>query len=145
MRGDDHRRTPLDDLVRITDEAEKGQRLLRNAQREIAAIKGEGESASGKVRARVDTDGRLVDVRLDPRATKLSSMDLAEEITLAVQRAQDDAARQRERAFRDAVGAPLPDAAQVLEQFDETMQTFSRAMNGHEARLDQILREMNDR
>lgn len=131
--------------MRITDEAEKGQRLLRNAQREIAAIKGEGESASGKVRARVDTDGRLVDVRLDPRATKLSSMDLAEEVTLAVQRAQDDAARQRERAFRDAVGGPLPDAEQVLEQFDETMQTFSRAMNGHEARLDQILREMNDR
>jgi DNA-binding protein YbaB len=144
VRDDDRRRNPLDDLTRIIDETEKGQRRFRDAQSEISTIKGAGESADGKVRVRVDAGARLIDVRLDPRVMKLSSADLAEEFTRAVQRAQDDATLQRERVFLDTVGTPLPSAEHVLEQFDETMQTFSRAMNGHEAHLHQLLREMDD-
>ncbi|TDC86330.1 YbaB/EbfC family DNA-binding protein [Nonomuraea deserti] len=145
MTGDDRQRNPFDDLLRLTEEAEKEQRLLRNAHDEIAALRGEGESAGGKIRARADAQGRLIDVRFDPRAMKLGSQDLAAEVTLAVQRAQDDVAAQRDRVFRETVGAGPPDPEKVLEQFEDTMQTFTRAMNGHEARLDELLRDMDNR
>ncbi|MFI7639454.1 YbaB/EbfC family nucleoid-associated protein [Nonomuraea sp. NPDC049400] len=111
-----------DDLIQITEQAERDSRRLQAAQREIQTISGVGEGAGGKVRVRADADGRIAQISLDPLIMKLSSQDLAEEVVLAVRRAQEDSAMQRERVVRDAVGEP-PD----------------------EFRLDQIFREMDGR
>ncbi|MGN9844412.1 YbaB/EbfC family nucleoid-associated protein [Nonomuraea sp. H19] len=136
---------PLDDLARITEEAEQDHRRFQAAQREIETINGVGDSAAGKVQARADADGRITQITFDPRVMKMSSRDLAEEVTLAVQRAQDDSALRRERVLRDAMGGLPATPEQALEQFDRTMQTFSRAMDEQESRLDAIFREMDGR
>ncbi|WP_206061913.1 YbaB/EbfC family nucleoid-associated protein [Nonomuraea basaltis] len=131
--------------MRIIEQAEQDHRRLQVAQREIETISGVGAGAAGKIQVRADADGRITQIKLDPRVMKLSSRDLAEEVMLAMQRAQEDSAMRRERVLRDTAGE-LPDTpAQSLEQFDRTMHTFNRAMDEHESRLDQIFREMDGR
>ncbi|MEQ4718183.1 YbaB/EbfC family nucleoid-associated protein [Nonomuraea sp. B19D2] len=136
---------PPDDVMQITEQAEWDDRRLQSAQREIQTISGVGEGADGKVRVRADADGRIAQISLDPRVMKLSSQDLAEAVVLAVRRAQEDSAMQCERVVRDAVGELPATPEQALEQFDRTLDTFSRAMDEHEFRLDQIFREMDGR
>jgi DNA-binding protein YbaB len=134
---------PLGDLTRIAEQAEQDHRRLQAAQREIETINGVGVGGAGKVQARADANGRITEITLDPRAMKMSSRDLAEEVRLAIQHAQEDSALRRERVLRDAVGDLPATPDRALEQFDRTLQTFNRAMDEHESRLDQIFREMD--
>ncbi|MEU7740477.1 YbaB/EbfC family nucleoid-associated protein [Nonomuraea sp. NPDC049158] len=144
MSSDDPKNIYRDELHRISEQAEQAHSRLKKAGGGFKDVYGAGESADGKVRARTDSSGRVTEVRLDPRAMKLSSQDLGEEVTLAVMRAQDDCERRQEELLYDAVGrtAPSPDA--VMTQFEEVMHTFNRAMNNRETRLDQIIREMDE-
>jgi DNA-binding protein YbaB len=64
---------------------------LSNRMREV---RGTGEAADGLIRAEVTAAGRLVGLRLDPRAMRLDSQTLAEEILAAADRAGADATRQ---------------------------------------------------
>ncbi|MEU7828025.1 MULTISPECIES: YbaB/EbfC family nucleoid-associated protein [unclassified Nonomuraea] len=143
MSSDDSKNIYQDELHRISEQAERAHSRLKKAGGGFNDVYGTGESADGKIRARTDSGGRITEVRLDPRAMKLSSQDLGEEITLAVRRAQDDCERNHEELLRDAVGRtpPSPDAA--MEQFEEVMHSFNHAMNNRESRIDQILREMD--
>lgn len=143
MTSDDPKNIYRDELHRISEQAERVHSRLKKAGGGFDDVYGAGESADGKVRARTDSGGRITEIRLDPRVMKLSSQDLGEEITLAVGRAQDDCERRHEEMLRDAAGRtpPSPDAA--MEQFEEVMYSFNRAMNDREGRIDQILREMD--
>jgi DNA-binding protein YbaB len=60
----------------------------------LAEIRGVGEAADGLVRVEVSPGGRLTDLRLDPRAMRLGSQTLTEEILAATSQADADAARQ---------------------------------------------------
>ncbi|MER6946237.1 YbaB/EbfC family nucleoid-associated protein [Nonomuraea sp. NPDC000554] len=135
----------LDDLNQITERAEQTQRRLTSAASEIQGINGVGESADGRIQARTDANGRLIEVTLDPRAMKMSSQDLGEEITLAVRRAWDDGEARREQLMRDAVGELPPTPDEAIERFDEILHSFNRAMNERDDRIDQIIRDIDQR
>ncbi|MEU0567864.1 YbaB/EbfC family nucleoid-associated protein [Nonomuraea sp. NPDC005983] len=135
----------MDDLYQVAEEAERMHRRIEVAASELEGIQGVGESADGRVQARTDVNGRLIEVTLDPRAMKMSSQDLGEEITLAVRRAQDDGDLRREQVMRDAVGHLPQTPDEAMEQFEGVMHAFNQTMNDREAQLDQIIRDIDER
>ncbi|MFE0156446.1 YbaB/EbfC family nucleoid-associated protein [Nonomuraea sp. NPDC059007] len=55
-----------------------------------AVFQGDGAAADGQVRAVAGPDGRLHELRLNPRVMRMASEDLAREILTAVNAALDD-------------------------------------------------------
>ncbi|MEU4330241.1 YbaB/EbfC family nucleoid-associated protein [Nonomuraea dietziae] len=71
--------------------AEVVQALGRTAEpREDSPLRGDGEAADCQVRVVAGQDGRLRELRLDPRVMRMASEDLAREILVAVNAALDD-------------------------------------------------------
>ncbi|GLW08157.1 hypothetical protein Misp01_32870 [Microtetraspora sp. NBRC 13810] len=135
----------LGDLDRVVEQAEQARLRLEVMRSEFEGINGEGESANGRIRARSDAEGRILEVVVAPGAMELGSRDLGEEITLAVRRAQDDSALRREQVMREAAGQSPRTPEEIVEQLGEIAHRFNRAMDEQEARLDLILRDMGER
>lgn len=102
---------------------------------ETEQLTGQGEAADGRVKARVVTGGRFESVQLDPRALRMDSEELGEQITLAVNAAVDDlrtkAAEQRP--------AGLPDLQTLSEQLVELQDVSVRRMSTFVEGLDDAL------
>lgn len=86
------------DFTRMLDDTVKALRTLSSAGaasadetdgEEDAGKRGVGETADGAVRAEFGTDGRLSSIWIHPRLTRLASVDLAEQVMLAVNAAID--------------------------------------------------------
>ncbi|SEH00958.1 YbaB/EbfC DNA-binding family protein [Nonomuraea solani] len=105
-------------------------------------LRGFGEAARGLVGATVGADGLLERVRIAPRALRLDSQELEEQVLAAVRAAQQDRlARAGEPAPADEVPPALaPDTmAKRLDEFEaEALGRFSQ-MN---ASLDELLRRL---
>jgi hypothetical protein len=128
-----------DDLDRVISESERSLRTLAGALDELGTVTGRGESRSGAVTARVDADGRLDDLRLAARASRMELDELTEEIVQAVRAAQDDQARR----LREAVPPPSYgglSAESITRRFQDLQDDFSRQMNDRLAALDVIHR-----
>jgi DNA-binding protein YbaB len=83
-----------------------GSRLSERIDR-LAEQSAEGISDSGHVIVRARNDGGIIDVRLDPRAMRIPSQNLAEEFLQAAKRAQEQAARMSTEAVRTLLD-PVP-------------------------------------
>ncbi|WP_329085312.1 MULTISPECIES: YbaB/EbfC family nucleoid-associated protein [unclassified Streptosporangium] len=132
----------LDDLERVAEDAEQVRRRAEVARRELEDITGEGESANGRVRAFTGATGRLLEIRLDPRVMEMGSQDLAEEVTLAVRRAQEDGDYKRERMLRDVLGSSALSTEELVDPFQEISSAFSRSLDEREARVREAAREV---
>src|SRR5689334_12170763 len=77
-------------LTELAAYAQEQVERLTRMQQDLAACIGEGESPGGLVSARTGPGGRLLDLRLNPDAMRLSTQDAAAEITAAVLAAQTD-------------------------------------------------------
>jgi DNA-binding protein YbaB len=91
------------DLDEAGRQSEQMLAWLETAQEDLEKIVGTGEAASGQVKATVDVNGRVLDVRYGPRATRLSSHELAEQTLAAVGEACADAQRQTHDFMREAL------------------------------------------
>src|SRR4051812_19337084 len=80
-----------EELRRVMDQTERMMRDLAQAQEGLSEITGEGESEDGQVRALTDAGGQLDEIVFAPGATSMDVQTLAESVTEAIQRAQDDA------------------------------------------------------
>jgi hypothetical protein len=104
-----------------------------------------GEAADGQVSADVCADGLLTALRLDPRALRLGSQELAGQIVIAVRAAQ--------RAHLDRMGesseepaAPGEHEAQTLaRRLDELEVQASRDFDRLTSALDETLRRLEGR
>ena len=99
-------------------------------------ILGYGEGADGMIQVTAETGGRLTDIQLDPRVLRLTTVDLATELVVAVNAALADL----QTRIRDAVTAPDLDnlAAQlkeVQEQSTKQMGTFLQALTDAQERI----------
>ncbi|HEY9523710.1 MAG TPA: YbaB/EbfC family nucleoid-associated protein [Thermopolyspora sp.] len=134
----------LSDLERVTEFTEQVQRRLDIVRGELDRVIGVGESADGKVRARTDANGRVLEVALKPRAMEMSSRDLGEEITLAIRRAQDDGEEQGRRLLHEAGGESMSSPEEIMGQFQQVANALNRVMDESEARIDGILRDIGE-
>ncbi|MEU4545335.1 YbaB/EbfC family nucleoid-associated protein [Nonomuraea dietziae] len=119
--------------------AEVVQALGRTAeQREDASLRGDGEAADGRVRAVAGQDGRLRELRLDPRVMRMASEDLAREILVAVNAALDDlragmpgleaAGPSDPRALAEALGGVHADVTRQLDEFADGVELVVRRL-----------------
>lgn len=97
----------------------------------VAEVRGEGSAADGQVQAVAVTGGRLESVRVDPRAMRMGSEALSEQVVLAVNAALDDLrGKVSEQPMPGAVD-PAALAAQMRELQDESvrqMEKFGQAI-----------------
>ncbi|WP_433222835.1 YbaB/EbfC family nucleoid-associated protein [Microtetraspora malaysiensis] len=102
-----------EEIDRISREAERTLRDLTEALGRLGEVTGEGEAAGGMIRAIVDGEGRIMDVRFDPRVMRQDSEGLAEAVVSAVRAAQEDAqgrtAKVLGSALEDPLGGAFPD------------------------------------
>lgn len=96
------------DVERATEQAARVEALLAEQEARLAEIIGSGTGERGQVRAETAADGRVVKVTLSPQAAREGSHVLAEEILLAVRRAQEDAQRQAETLLHTAIEEAVP-------------------------------------
>ncbi|MEU0484767.1 YbaB/EbfC family nucleoid-associated protein [Streptosporangium sp. NPDC006013] len=132
-----------EEFDKMSGQADRVVRDLAGAVEEIGAVRGEGESADGLVRATVDGGGMIQGIRLDARAMRLGSEGLAEALTDVVRAAQEDARRRTESLLRSALGGETPpviDVGRTLRRFEEVQESFARSMDGSFAELDRLRR-----
>ncbi|TDD48227.1 YbaB/EbfC family DNA-binding protein [Nonomuraea terrae] len=120
-----------DDLERVGREAEQTLARLADVQERLAAIRGSGTAADGHVVVSADSSGRIDKIQLNPRAMRLASQDLADELLRAVNAAQDDCARQaRELLAGAGVGEVVDEAAfaAMERRLEEAHTSFVKEM-----------------
>jgi DNA-binding protein YbaB len=108
-------------------------------------ISGVGEAANGLVTVRVKPGGKPSELTIDPRAMRLGSEVLGEEIVKAISAAIDDAAA----TLTDMVGAGMEvDPLQLAKRHDSTgivsraMEDFQRNSKDLQSTLDHLSRHL---
>ncbi|MEO3890744.1 YbaB/EbfC family nucleoid-associated protein [Nonomuraea sp. B5E05] len=138
----------FEELDNATYAMERAARRVEDAKAELDAIVGEGVSAGGHVRVTTDVSGRMLSIRLDPRVMKRGSGELADELMVAVRRAQDDGDAQRERLMSGVLDGAEPslDAfdGRSRRGFDGIVDAHSRAMDESEAKLNEVIRRIEN-
>lgn len=99
------------DLEQAERQAETMLAQIQQVEAGLDQIVGHGEAASGQVKVQATAHGRVVDVLFGPRAMRLDSRTLAEELLSAVGRAQLDAARQADDMMRETLDDFDPEEA----------------------------------
>ncbi|MEU4621204.1 YbaB/EbfC family nucleoid-associated protein [Actinoplanes sp. NPDC023801] len=104
--ADPNLRTDLEDTYGRYEEMRSG---VDELQRSVAAMQVSAESEAGEVRATVDADGRLVDLRLNPQVCREWSPEtLARVIVETVQHASAGKSRQIEQLVTNHRSAEVP-------------------------------------
>ena len=95
----------LDRIAALSRNLESWQQQVDGRLAALEETDADGEGAGGLVRVTAAPNGRIVGVTLDPRAMRLDSFTLAEELTAAAKQAQDAA----EARVREALGDMFDD------------------------------------
>lgn len=118
-----------EELEKISRQADEAMTKLGEAMRGLRDVTGEAMAAGGKIKATVEADGLVRDLRLDPRVLRTMGTDeLAEAIVTALRAAQLSVREQMEEQVR-AVGIdhadPLPmDPAEARARLDSLQSDF---------------------
>ncbi|MGI5160868.1 YbaB/EbfC family nucleoid-associated protein [Microbispora sp. CA-102843] len=108
-----------DDLEQDAERAAQIEAWLEDGQREIEAVTGRGRAADGRIEAVTTVYGQVREVVIEPRAMRLPSRTLAEELLLALSRAQQDAERQSRQLVSDALREMAPGESFGPDAVDE--------------------------
>ncbi|MBB2742687.1 UNVERIFIED_ORG: DNA-binding protein YbaB [Microbispora rosea subsp. rosea] len=119
-----------DDLEQDAERAAQIEAWLEEGQREIEAVTGHGRAADGRIEVVTTVYGQVREVVIEPRAMRLPSRTLAEELLLALGRAQQDAERQSRQMVSDALRELAPGESfgpdAVDEWFGGVLKPFER-------------------
>ena len=110
-----------EDLAGAEERAERLRAWAEGARAGLDEITGTGEAASGQVTATVSAEGLVLDVTFGPRASRLDSRTLAEEVRAAVSRARLDAARRTRELIREDL--PWFDPDEATAEFERLLDT----------------------
>lgn len=106
--SDDEADRGAGDLEQDAERAARIEAWLEDGQREIEAVTGRGRAADGRIEAVVTAYGEVREIVIEPRAMRLPSRTLAEELLLALGRAQEDAERRSRQLVGDALREMVP-------------------------------------
>ncbi|REF37488.1 YbaB/EbfC family nucleoid-associated protein [Thermasporomyces composti] len=104
----------LEDHERLLKEAADRLERIQAMGTQLTEVRGEAETADGKVRAVVRPGGALESLTLDPRAMRMASEDLAAAIVEAVAAATEDVTAKVAEAMESVlpgVGASIAELA----------------------------------
>jgi DNA-binding protein YbaB len=139
--------TPAD-FDRLMDQTRAALRELRNGNltdtddEATEEIVGEGEAADGRIRAAAGIGGVVNSIELDPRALRLPSDELGEQIVVAVNAALEDLKAKVAESAGTALQGFDPEALaeQMLELQDQSVRQMSQFTAGMEEMLGRIAR-----
>ena len=118
---------------------------LRVMEDGLSDLTGKGEAADAMIQAVTDSAGRLLKLTLNPRVMRMDSQKLAEELCLAVQRAQQDGERRTRELVGEALGSPAPgnptDRAQFWDGLRGLRESFDQSMT---ERVEKVARRLQD-
>ncbi|UBU14587.1 YbaB/EbfC family nucleoid-associated protein [Nonomuraea gerenzanensis] len=129
-----------DDLDSLLRDSERSLRELTSMIGELQSISGAGESRSGAVTATVDANGRLDQLKLAARASRMELDELTEEIVQAVRAAQDDQTRKTMALIPVSPQLTGVSVEEIQRRFDEIQDSFTRDMHERMADLEAIRR-----
>jgi DNA-binding protein YbaB len=136
----------VEDLQRLTSQADEMMKRLNESSEQMADLVGEGEAADGLLRATVDSGGRIKEIDINPRAMRMDSKTLAEGLTEAIAAAQDDVASRSEGMVTDLLasyGLPTKvDPAEALERIDTVGQAAQRRFRDRHDELNEVRRNL---
>jgi hypothetical protein len=129
--------TEIHTLTQLAAYAQEQVERLTRMQQDLAACIGEGESPGGLVSARTGPGGRLLDLRLNPDAMRLSTQDAAAEITAAVLAAQTDYASRADDILQPVLAMrPSQQSTEAIDQgmrrLDELAADLERLAGRHD-------------
>jgi hypothetical protein len=144
----DELRSPEEIFAAQREQLERAEDL----QRRIGAVTGSATSEDQRISASFSEANGVEELRLDPRAMRMASEDLAAEIKRVVNAALADAHGQIQGLLNDALGADgQPNAEQIGEQaaqlqtsLDELMRDTMRVDGELSGILEQIRRLAGD-
>ncbi|MFI6293153.1 YbaB/EbfC family nucleoid-associated protein [Nonomuraea sp. NPDC050790] len=116
----------LDNLIRA---GEREMRELLQAMEGLKETSGAGESRSGMISAAVGHDGRIRTLKIGPRAMRLESAELAEQVIEAVTAAQDDLDRATRALLppgENGENGENVDPAAIMRRFEEIQDDLAR-------------------
>ncbi|MEV0592664.1 YbaB/EbfC family nucleoid-associated protein [Nonomuraea cavernae] len=96
------------ELDRLMAEFKANSKELSDVMGQVGEVRGQATAADDKIRVQVSSSGELTSLRIDPRAMKLGSEELAEAILDAARRATEDAARRLMDVTRPYLDDDLP-------------------------------------
>ncbi|MGN9840076.1 hypothetical protein ACTMTI_18315 [Nonomuraea sp. H19] len=108
-------------------------------------VRGAGEAAVGLISAAVGRDGLLEGLRLDPRALRLGSHDLAEQIVIAVRAAQHDLLDQIGDGGAEPSAPAGMEPETLMRRLDELEIQAERDFARLTSSLDETLRRLEER
>jgi DNA-binding protein YbaB len=118
-----------EDLDRITARAEAMLLRVEEIRKEVDVVVGRGTAADGQVTVAAAANGRLTEIVVAPRAMRLDSRKLAEELLRAVNAAQDDADSQVRQVMADTLGESPPTAEALDDRFDRLLESFEGSLD----------------
>lgn len=136
---DDYRDLDLERLSEINEERLGRIRGLEPVLRDLTGV---GEAANGLVRSTVDSSNTLSELYIDPRAMRLGSEALAEQIVEATAGATRQLQEQVESLMRDAMGDDAPGLS-VTEVQRNAESQFADIEAGLRRTLDQIMGDVD--
>lgn len=142
--------TPAD-FDRLMEQTRAALRDLRKGgvieNEDAEEIVGEGEAADGRIKVTAKVGGRLESVTLDPRALRMPSDELGEQIVVAVNAALDDLRQKVADQSEPSMAGFDPEALaeQMLELQDQSIKQMSRFTAGMEEMLERIARAAGTR
>jgi DNA-binding protein YbaB len=98
----------LDRLERLTGDLERLQRTMESRIQELIDEPFEADGADGLIHVTVDHAGRVTGVRLDPRAMRMGSELLADELVRTIHLGQTGATERFQAAMREVTGVEPP-------------------------------------
>lgn len=95
------------------------------------------EAAEGRIGVTIGTEGRVEEVKVDPKALREGSEYLAEQLKLAV----NDALDQRSRMF--GTDEPVPDTDAINESVAQIQDSSLRQFQAMSASISQVMAKLN--
>lgn len=126
----------LEDTRRVLEQIRSGDGEVPDEEE----VHGEGEAADGQVRAVVVTGGRLKSLSVDPRAMRMGSAALCEQIVVAVNAALDDLRGKAAGQPVTSAADPAALAERIRDLQNESVRQMDRFSQGIADVLDRISR-----
>lgn len=132
-------------------EAERARRVAQRSaelNERLTDLVGRAETEDGRIGLGFSPERGLTDVRIDPRAMRMGSEELAEKIQRLSQEAAADLERQKQEAAREVYGedaetATTPvDPAKMQEALRDMNDIFSGVSKEATAMLDQVRKHL---
>lgn len=136
------------DLDKVLAQAQQNVAKMATLKERMANLTGTGESAEGRVKVTSSPNDPVAEMRIDPRAMRMSAEDLSDAVRSAIKAARRDLDRQVEELaafeYGDA-GNPLDamkDKERLKTTLGEVQGMFEKAGRDTQSLIDQLRRNL---